>query len=517
MHKICNEILAKLQNEGKVKRAGYEFPETIPLTKRLKDILEKNVDEKYYLSDERIAKIKLWDARQRENGNGFRFETKTGEDISRTVTTGDDRPAETTYIEDRPVRLGGMYDNEKGRHQAGSIYAEHGVSPTLDTCSGGNRMPYVGEPKVVEDFYQSREARVYEETAPTLRSDRVGLKVAEPYIVASRGRGEKGNTAQHFEPRYDGVSNTITSVQKDSMVVEPQAIKRRRTEYGKQVRKAYENHEIEADEAMRENYAGDDGVMPTVTVSKREQKIVEPVCLTPNNYSHKAGDGMATRKRTVSEISGTIAAKPGGNGEMLVGEPVMAIKTANAQGYDIAKDGDGIDLSYPQSTTRRGRVGHGVSKTIMTADSNGVAIKNLKEQPCDKLVESGTVQGGEIVNHSYTTSEQRKELGDYIETKDGTSPTLTTRPDILGYVENPPLRIRKLTSLETWRLQGFDDIAHNRAEQAGVSQSQRYKQAGNSVTVNVICALLSQLGLGEKKWNEMTIAEREQLAEAKML
>jgi len=48
------------------------------------------------------------------------------------------------------------------------------------------------------------------------------------------------------------------------------------------------------------------------------------------------------------------------------------------------------------------------------------------------------------------------------------------------------LRIRKLTPLECWRLQGFPDWAFNRAKQAGLSDSQLYKQAGNSVTVPVI-------------------------------
>ena len=46
-------------------------------------------------------------------------------------------------------------------------------------------------------------------------------------------------------------------------------------------------------------------------------------------------------------------------------------------------------------------------------------------------------------------------------------------------------RIRKLTPLECWRLQGFPDWAFHRAKEAGVSDSQLYKQAGNSVTVNV--------------------------------
>lgn len=45
---------------------------------------------------------------------------------------------------------------------------------------------------------------------------------------------------------------------------------------------------------------------------------------------------------------------------------MIPIKTANKKGYDMAKDGDGIDLAYPKSKTRRGRVGHGVSKTLPT-------------------------------------------------------------------------------------------------------------------------------------------------------
>ncbi|CDN42058.1 DNA (cytosine-5-)-methyltransferase [Paenibacillus sp. P22] len=57
----------------------------------------------------------------------------------------------------------------------------------------------------------------------------------------------------------------------------------------------------------------------------------------------------------------------------------------------------------------------------------------------------------------------------------------------------PRYRIRKLTPLECWRLQGFTDAQHATAATAGVSDSQRYKQAGNAVTVNVIRALGERL------------------------
>jgi DNA (cytosine-5)-methyltransferase 1 len=59
--------------------------------------------------------------------------------------------------------------------------------------------------------------------------------------------------------------------------------------------------------------------------------------------------------------------------------------------------------------------------------------------------------------------------------------------------EYPRYRIRKLTPLECWRLQGFPDAAHEAVKAAGISDSQRYKQAGNAVTVNVISALAGRI------------------------
>ena len=53
---------------------AFEFPEPIPLEKRLKDILESVVDEKFYLSDEQIASFKASTAKAQAKGNGFKFE-----------------------------------------------------------------------------------------------------------------------------------------------------------------------------------------------------------------------------------------------------------------------------------------------------------------------------------------------------------------------------------------------------------------------------------------------------------
>ena len=57
----------------------------------------------------------------------------------------------------------------------------------------------------------------------------------------------------------------------------------------------------------------------------------------------------------------------------------------------------------------------------------------------------------------------------------------------------PDFRIRKLTPLECWRLMGFSDEDFEKAQSAGISNSQLYKQAGNSIVVDVLMAILNNL------------------------
>jgi site-specific DNA-cytosine methylase len=110
----------------------------------------------------------------------------------------------------------GNWDNP----QRGRIYSADGICPALNTVGGGGL-----EPKIIEDFYKNREPRVYDETAPTIRAEREGLKV----IVASRGRNPDNPsdqtagspTEQRLEPNSQGICNTLTSVQKDNLVLEP--------------------------------------------------------------------------------------------------------------------------------------------------------------------------------------------------------------------------------------------------------------------------------------------------------
>lgn len=146
----------------------FEFPKSFPLEKRLKDMLEDEVDEKFYLSDKTIRSYEEHKARSKAKGNGFGWEPTVGEGIATTLQTDSCSQASSNFI---IKQVGQLYPNS-GNPQAGRIYDAEGIAPAMDTCQGGNRMP-----KIVDDFYKNREPREYTEVAPALRADRQGLKV----------------------------------------------------------------------------------------------------------------------------------------------------------------------------------------------------------------------------------------------------------------------------------------------------------------------------------------------------
>lgn len=89
---------------------------------------------------------------------------------------------------------------------------------------------------------------------------------------------------------------------------------------------------------------------------------------------------------------------------------------------------------------------------------------------------------------------------------DGTTNTITTvQKD--NYVASPP-RTRKLTPRECWRLQNIDDEKFEKAQEAGVSNTQLYRQAGNGIAVCCPTAIFSQL-FGSIKWNTLSSKQRE--------
>ena len=170
----------------------------------------------------------------------------------------------------------------------------------------------------------------------------------------------------------------------------------------------------------------------------------------------------------------------------------LFIKEATKKGYKEASAGDGIDISA-RMETHRGMVQKGVAQTIKTQIDVGVVVPNLKQQLCDQLLKNGQVKENDVIRHSYSTS-RMSEFHTQNSENNNIAPTLDTRADCLGVTtqEETGLAIRKLTPKECWRLMGFEDADYEKASKVN-SEAQLYKQAGNSIVVNVLMAIFNQL------------------------
>ena len=126
---------------------------------------------------------------------------------------------------------------------------------------------------------------------------------------------------------------------------------------------------------------------------------------------------------------------------------------------------------------------------------------NLKEQLCNYLIKNNLVKENDVIRHSYSNSRMKEWQKRNVETNN-IVPTLDTRCDCLGVATKEKkmnnLRIRKLTPKECWRLMGFDDEDFEKAAKVN-SNAQLYKQAGNSIVVNVLQAILSNLLSDDKQ------------------
>ena len=162
-------------------------------------------------------------------------------------------------------------------------------------------------------------------------------------------------------------------------------------------------------------------------------------------------------------VSCTLAAQAGGfggrTGLYAVGLP---IKEATRKGYKMAYEGDSIDISYYSTNTRRGRVGHKIAHTLTTGSTQGTLcfIDMNRDPKTTEIARCLTAkQNGGIRKHKREAS---------------------------GVLYNG--RIRRLTPRECLRLQGWTDDRIDKVL-AIQSDNQIYKQAGNSVTVNVVEAI----------------------------
>lgn len=116
--------------------AQFEFPKEIPLTKKLKDMLETgNVPEKYYISDAMITYFKTNTIKQEKKKNGFRFSPSDGECIAKTINTRAGGRMDDNFIIQVGEMKGGAWDSRLRCNKA--VFSPEGIAPTQTTCGGG--------------------------------------------------------------------------------------------------------------------------------------------------------------------------------------------------------------------------------------------------------------------------------------------------------------------------------------------------------------------------------------------
>ncbi len=360
----------------------YNFPEKRALVLRLKDLIDEIVDERYYLKESTIRSILASTYHSRRDS------IRNPDGTAACLKARDFREPQCVTVGNLE---GGKWD--KVFKMSRRVFSTDGLSPTVHCCGGGN---------------------------------------TELKIVAIRGRNSDANNGaiiQQLEENKHGLCNALTTVQKDNLVVEKESfISRKYKEFAEkkgyipEMFVAYNTREIK-------------GIAPTLTtqcataagssaVLKMETEDVS--LLAPNNWLHKPGDGVVTRKRRETDICPALQANTG-----QTQQSYLKIKSGTKKGYEEATTGDYINITYPNSHIKRGRVGKEIAHTLTTGDGNAVITESV--------------------------------------------------------------RIRKLTPRECLRLMGWKDKQIDKIESAGVSATQQYRQAGNGIVVTVLMAIFGEL------------------------
>lgn len=489
----------------------FTFPLPFDTGIRLKDILEKNVEEKYYINTERASNLiqQLVDKGQlkgqreccdstindpsvRDISNAIiaRYDAgisnyrQTGlavaepnanidnqpilvknqgteyvKDLDESVTLkardwkGWDNYGSTAIVESEKIddqkRLGGLWDGET-KHQAGSVWDSNGMSPTLDTAQGGGRTPHI-----IEEESNEPKERFFKQALETFNNN--DCEEGDT-IDAFNRRVNKSGYCPTLTTRSEGFKTAILPVVKENISETNQNnYISNNQEKTKSIWKDINSHYKisnkgvvvdvinkcqveEIDGKVELEVKGKVAKFPIDALLKKYfteelMDTTKPICVGNTTPS---GKSQCNAVYSTEGVSQTLCAGTHGyaTGNILEEqEPeVIGIKQATKKGYIECELPGCADLSYPSSTTRRGRV----------------------------------QDGGQ------------------------TSPTITATETGVHYIESV-YRIRKLTVRECFKLMGFEFEDWDKCVAVGISNSTGYKAAGNSIVTNCISLLFEHL------------------------
>lgn len=441
----------------------FFFPQKRELKLRLKDMLDEVVDERYYLKESTIRSILTSPFNSRRNS------IKQKDEVANTLLARDWKGPQCVQVGEV---VGGKWD--KMHDISRRVYEPSGLSPTVHCQGGGNT-----ELKIVVDAPQENEARFIKQAietvlendcavgdtvdafnrkinrsglSPTITTRPEGFKTAILPIVKANteedvvragqfqpvDRDYKANgkeREEHFECRSDEVSNAILTGNRKNCVCIA-AMRGRNPDNpsdrtpGKQLQQRLELGNTETSNTLT-SVQKDNLVVESDFVAQKYGEFIAENGYIPELFN-------AFNEQEVKDVAPTLTGRcscAGGMSAVLKLEEPLKVKVATKLGYEEAEKGDYVNITYPGSKTKRGRVGKGVAHTLTCGDGNAVITENV--------------------------------------------------------------RIRKLTPRECLRLMGWKDEQIDKIAAARDSSTQQYRQAGNGIVVQVLEYIFRALFFGE--------------------
>lgn len=521
--------------------ASFEFPKPFPLEKQLRDVLEENVDESYYLKDEQVRRILALCDRKQAEGCGFKTQFTTPDKVCGTIMSNYGQRETDPYVKIDKAMIPINTASDGCASAITAHYHKCGASDFRPHGVDGNHMSNTAVLKVTEDpkvmqigSYSPSSAcnaKVLDTDGicPTLL-DHKGAKpaIVEPLSCAMRGRNPNNpsdrtagiNTEQRLEIGSD-VANCVTTVQKDSMVIEPSILTPIRTEKAKELRR----QGVETF-ANRELVPRTDGCSGTITTVQKDNLLREPcqvIGSTQANAYRGSVDGVAPCVNAAAGMGGghvpMVTEEPqilqyghGYNPGGLRGDICPTITTSSFEhnnhvlepkiiGYSRSSEGSGKVVGYHTKDT---------ANTLHTSTGSGGNTDQFVKEAISRKddVVFKKMPDGNI--HAFRASDPKKSTAPewQITNADNVHPTITTSHEpkvLLKY------RIRKLTPTECFRLMGCEDSDIDKLKSAKLTQhlksgkvkekpmpkTQLYKMAGNSIVVDVLYHIFHQMFVAE--------------------
>lgn len=432
----------------------YEYPKPFPLVKRLRDVLEENVDESYYLKDEQVRRILAHCDRKQAEGCGFKTQFTTPDKVCGTIMSNYGQRETDPYVKIDKAMIPINTASDGCASAITAHYHKCGASDFRPHGVDGNHMSNTAvlevteDPKVMQIGSYSPSSQC---NAKVLDSDGIcpallDHKGAEPAIVepvscAMRGRGEGWKQQLEFGGR---IANSLTSVQTDSLVAEP--IK---------IRQATAQGYIECPVG-----GGFDAVYPNSRLRRgRVQDNGDVIgAITAQGDAHCVYEGAEVIEPLIQPL--------------------------------IPWNRPGKPTSICQTITSGGAWEHNNVVIEPTSRKDDITFKQMPD--------------GNI--HAYRANDPKKSTAPewQITNADNVHPTLTTSHEpkvLLRY------RIRKLTPTECFRLMGMDDadidkieayrvktvLKSGKVKEKPIPKTAKYKLAGNSIVVDVLYHLFRNM------------------------